>query len=90
MVMRAHWLPRDQNEEADALKNFDFRFFDPAKRILVDVNNLGFEVLPGLFSEGETYVRELAEEKEKAKLRAGKKAERKARPGERLKDFQPW
>ena len=90
MVMRANWLPRDQNEEADALTNFDFRFFDPAKRIPVDVNNLGFEILPGLFEEGEIYVRELAEEKEKSKAKAGKKAEKKSRPGEKLRDLQPW
>ena len=90
MVMRANWLPRDQNEEADALTNFDFRFFDPAKRVPVDVNNLGFEILPGLFKEGEVYVRELAEEKEKSKAKADKRAEKKSRPGEKLRDLQPW
>ena len=54
------------------------------------MNNLGFEVLPGLFEAGETYVRELAEEKEKSKKRAEKNAERKTRPGEKLRDLQPW
>ena len=56
----------------------------------MDVNNLGFEILPGLFKEGEIYVRELAEEKEKSKAKAGKKAEKKSRPGEKLRDLQPW
>ena len=32
-VLRAQWLPRLQNEEADALTNCDFRHFDAAKRI---------------------------------------------------------
>ena len=32
LVLRAHWLPRLENEEADALTNFDFRHFDPRLR----------------------------------------------------------
>ena len=51
--MRAKWLPRDQNEEADALTNFDYRFFEPSRRIEVDVNKLVFRVLLGVFEAGE-------------------------------------
>ena len=32
LVLRARWLPRLENEEADALTNLDFRHFDAAKR----------------------------------------------------------
>lgn len=53
LVMRTKWLPRDQNEEADALTNFDYRFLELSRRIEVDVNKLGFRVLPGLFEAGE-------------------------------------
>ena len=31
--MHARWIPRLQNEEADALTNGDFRHFDPKRRI---------------------------------------------------------
>ena len=88
--MRANWLPRDQNEEADALTNFDYRFFDPKRRIPLDVNDLGFQVLPELFESGEDYIKELAEEKEKAKKKAERRKEKKFRPGEKLRDMQPW
>ena len=60
-------IPRDQNEEADALTNFDYRFFDPEKRIEVDINALGFKLLPELFEFGEQNLTELAAEKAKAK-----------------------
>ena len=30
-ILRALWLPRLQNEEADALTNLDFRHFAPEK-----------------------------------------------------------
>ena len=39
------WVPRDQNEEADALTNQDFSGFDPNKRINLKIADLKFEVL---------------------------------------------
>ena len=39
------WVPRDQNEEADALTNGDFSSFDPGRRINLKVADLKFEVL---------------------------------------------
>ena len=56
MVLRAHWLPRLENEEADALTNFEFRHFDPALRVEVQLKNLKFAVLDDLFREGEAYI----------------------------------
>ena len=43
--MRANWVPRLENEEADALTNWDFRHFDPARRLDVDLQKLEFGVL---------------------------------------------
>ena len=34
--LRLAWVPRDQNAEADALTNYDFRGFSEAKRIRLD------------------------------------------------------
>ena len=43
LVLRARWLPRLQNDEADQLTNMDFRHFDPKERIPVSLERLGFQ-----------------------------------------------
>ena len=92
LLLRAHWLPRDENEEADALTNLDFRHFDARKRIAVDLDSIGFEVLPGLFEHGETYLKELNAQKEAAKAAAAKRGrrERKKPHAESLAATDPW
>jgi hypothetical protein len=72
LVLRAHWLPRLENEEADALTNFDFRHFDPARRIEVKLEELEFAVLNELFAAGEEYVKALEDAKSKEKERRAK------------------
>ena len=67
---QARWIPRLQNEEADALTNGDFRHFSEARRIPVNLEDLDFRVLNDLFKEGEEYSTE---------LEALKLAERKAK-----------
>ena len=57
--LHARWIPRLQNEEADALTNGDFRHFSAANRIHVDLGKLGFVIMDDLFREGESYVAEL-------------------------------
>lgn len=42
------WIPRGQNEEADALTNKEFRGFDKKKRIEKDFGDLKFEILEEL------------------------------------------
>ena len=68
-TLRANWIPRDQNEEADALTNWDFRHFDPALRVEVDLERLQFNVMKDLFAAGDDYVAELADLKSKEKAR---------------------
>ena len=41
-TLRANWVPRLQNEEANTLANLEFRHFDPAKRIHVELEKLSF------------------------------------------------
>ena len=91
MVLRAHWLPRLENEEADALTNFEFRHFDPARRVEVQLKDLKFAVLDDLFREGEAYIAELEKAKGQKKaardaggLNAGKRS--KGSSGITLKD----
>ena len=82
-------------EEADALTNFEFRHFDPARRIEVQLSDLKFAVLDDLFREGERYISELE------KVKAGKKAAKgseaassrkrlKGLQGNTLKDQDRW
>ena len=92
LLLRAHWLPRDENEEADALTNLDFRHFDPRRRIEVDLDKVGFEVLPGLFDHGEAYLKELDAQRQSAKEAAAKRGrrERKRPHAESLAAVDPW
>eukprot|EP00434_Breviolum_minutum_P043149 symbB.v1.2.038446.t1/scaffold5913.1/size22488/1 len=42
------WIPREQNEEADDLTKNRFEKFDPGKRIEVNLEEIGFKVIPVL------------------------------------------
>ena len=94
LVLRAHWLPRLENEEADALTNFDYRHFDPKHRIEVKLEKLEFKVLNELFKEGEDYIAAL--EKSKAQLKDSKATEpvqvgkKRKKVGDMLRDREPW
>ena len=92
-VLRARWIPRLQNEEADALTNSDFSHFDSAHRIEVDLEALPFIVMPALFAEGDAYVAELSELKAAEAMRIEQGGERhpgKRRKRDRLADRDPW
>ena len=92
VALRAAWLPRLQNEEADALTNLDFRHFDAARRIQVDLGKLKFGILHDLFKEGEDYVAKLEALKAAAKsghLEVASGA-RKRLAGDKLRDRQLW
>ena len=99
LVLRAKWLPRLQNEEADALTNLDFRHFDPKKRIPVEIDDLKFGVLNELFKEGENYIAELEKARARQKALAEKPAasgkgegrkKRLKRAGDTLRERDPW
>ena len=97
MVLRARWLPRLQNQEADDLTNEEFRHFDPKRRIHVELKSLGLEVMDSLFSAGDEYMADLenarASEKRKEELRRQsgvQRAEKKAAKGAKLRDTDPW
>ena len=96
IALRARWVPRLQNEEADALSNFEFASFDMAKRIEVDLGSLDFLLLNELFSAGDEYISELDEIKKKEQERAKAAntqpgvAKKKRRKGQALRDTNPW
>ena len=101
-TLRADWIPRLQNEEADALTNWDFRHFDAKKRVDVKLEELKFLVLNDLFSVGEDYLTELNDLKDKGKIsRAASRDQLKrkhqskserdwGRKGRTLRERDPW
>ena len=88
-MLRARWVPRDQNEEADALTNSDFRHFSPEKRVPVDLATMPFGVLHGLLEKGEEYLTEVAAARA---MRSSTRSEpaKKRLKGETLREKQPW
>ena len=94
LVLRAHWLPRLENEEADALTNFDYRHFNAKHRIEVKLEDLKFKVLNELFQEGEDYVAALekakAQQKEAKASGAVQVGKKRKKLGDSLRDREPW
>ena len=97
LVLQARWLPCLDNEEADALTNCDFRHSNPAKRIEVDLSQMGFRLLPMLFESGEAYDSELQAARKANKERAAAAAEaarssdkRRHKAEDSLRELDPW
>ena len=87
-ALRAQWIPRDQNEEADALTNSDFRHFSAEKRIHVRLEDMPFGVLHELLAKGEDYVAELAAAK--LAMRSGSPGDVRRLKGDTLRERRPW
>ena len=97
VVLRARWLPRLQNQEADDLTNFELRHFDPKKRIQVDINELGLDLMHSLFEVGDSYMADLEKLKAEDKLKVeakrakgGRLAGPKGKKLKSLRETQPW
>ena len=89
LCLRANWVPRLENQEADDLTNMDFKSFDPKLELKVGLEDLKFGVMQELFAEGDNYVLELAALKaEAAKDKGGTKKRKLA--GDSLRSKDPW
>ena len=96
-LLRARWLPRLQNQEADDLTNDEFRHFDLTKRIHVELKSLGFKLMEALFEVGDDYIAELDAAKASEKKRAAKRVlagdcvdARKNKRVKGLRETDPW
>eukprot|EP00974_Lingulodinium_polyedra_P032974 3172725-Lingulodinium_polyedra.AAC.1 len=95
------WLPRQQNEHADALTNGHFGDFTNSNRVVVDLKGIKWRVLDSMLEAGQGMVVELEEARaarrarrkrldvESAALR-GPEAGGKRPRRERLRFAQPW
>lgn len=97
IVLRARWLPRQQNQEADDLTNAEYRHSDPRNRIEMNVQDPGSNIMDSLFKEGDAYIAELeqnrASEKRKKEARLAKGREAGARKGRKersMRETDPW
>ena len=88
LSLRADWVPRLENQEADDLTNMEFKSFNPSKRIDVRLEDLQFGVLNDLFKVGDDYVGEL--EELKAQKRAQVEGKRRRLAGDSLRERDPW
>ena len=97
--LRADWVPRLQNEEADDWTNWDFSKFKSENRVEVKLEDMQFGVLTRLLATGEEYFNEIEEAKKQAKEAracgwtsskgAGKGRRKKLRDGS-LRETDPW
>ena len=87
-----------QNEEAEALTNFEFDRFNLGRRIPVNLDELKlkFGVLSELLDQGEVFVKELEDLKAETKTAgarnamAGTTPKRKAEDTLKVKNPNPW
>ena len=93
-VLRADWIPRLENEEADALTNWEFHHINPANRVEVDLDKLSFKVMNILLEAGEDYVTEVNALKAKDRLRReaekGQGVKSRKAKGQTLGARDPW
>ena len=94
IAMRAEWVPRLQNEEADALSNSDSRHFREENRVRVDLATLDFGVLPQLLKLGEDYAEQVARARESDRQRrvqpSAKAPAKRRQKRVPLRESDPW
>ena len=84
------WIPRGQNEPADALTNEDFSLFDPEKRVHLEIAKLKFLVMPEMAAVADQLYQEVKERREKTKPQTLVQKLVKKKPGDSLKVRDPW
>ena len=52
ILFQMDWVPREQNQEADAITNGNTEWLSESNEIVVDLGKLPFIILPELLSEG--------------------------------------
>ena len=88
-ALELNWVPRLQNLEADALSNSDFRGFDAARRIRIDVGSHPWIVLPEMLASGRALYESIRVGKmERTLSDLGKSSAKKAKVS--FKEREPW
>ncbi len=89
--LNLHWIPREQNEEADDLTKGRYDKFEESRRIEVSLEEFGFEIIPKMAEVAGQLDEEI---KLKKASKEGKKEavqrERKTPAEMKLRMSQPW
>lgn len=85
--LQLHWIPREQNEDADDLSKGKFDNFDPKKRIEVEVEALLLEVIPAMAEAAERLDEEIRMKKVSKERPA---ASTKTPAEEKMRLKEPW
>ena len=79
VTLELNWVPREANEEADALSNFVFGGFRDENRVAMDMTNLPFLVMPELLESSSVFFADVASAKKRRTevlpMTAGRKEE---------------
>ena len=86
LLLDLHWIPRDQNIEADALSNEVFNGFDLAKRVEVDLYKVTWKILPELMAAAEEVYLQIKDARAAGQHLIG----RAAKKSKSLKVTEPW
>ena len=78
--------PREVNAEADALSNFRFVSFNPAKRVELDMESLPFLVLPQRQQQASLFYAEARAQGKPKRAHRG----RKRTADQKLRERDPW
>ena len=97
MLLRARWVPRLRNREADDLTDDEIRHFQTESRIQVDLVKFGFNIMDELFSADDADLEELEKARTSMKRRAESRSARdiavemdEAKRRRPLRETDPW
>ncbi len=89
LILDLEWVPRDANEEADALSRGVTTGFNPEHRVHLDVKNLPLHVMEPMMRQGQEF-QIMKQQRRAAEHRQSTPKPRAARAGNRLRDRDPW
>ena len=90
MDLQLEWVPREENDAADALTNYDFGEFSEELRVPVNVEQLPFDVLPKYLEASESLYKEVQALKEQRKKGVPRKVARKLIGSKKLRETDTW
>ena len=84
------WIPRNQNEEADALTNCDFGAFSEDRRIHVNISELKCLVLDEMFRAADSLNADMKDRRAAQSAGTGAPAKSREQKQAPLREREPW
>ena len=80
------WVPRAQNEEADALTNHDYSAFSADRRLNINPEDLGLMIMPELLGVAEDLYKDIVARRSRKAVGTAGGTRKKAK----LRETDPW